>query len=89
MPKLTVFKKNKMKSPCGDLFADAGLKTNFDVCNVKSHINSDNCVTDDHSFDDITNSVRHNFCKNESSSKRMGGGEHKRSQSFKEKSNLS
>lgn len=89
MPKLTVFKKSKMKSSCGDLFADAGLKTNFDDDDVKSHFDSDNCVADDHSFDDITNSVRHNFCKNENSSKRVGGGEHKRSQSFKEKSNFS
>ena len=89
MPKLTVFKKSKMKSSCGDLFADAGLKINFDDDNVKPHFDSDNCVTDDHSFDDSTNSVRHNFCKNENPSRRMGGGEHKRSQSFKEKSNLS
>ena len=89
MPKLTVFKKSKMKSSCGDLFADAGLKINFDDDDVKSHFDSDNCVADDHSFDDITNSVRHNFCKNENSSKRVGGGEHKRSQSFKEKSNFS
>ena len=88
MPKLTVFKKNKMKSSCGDLFADAGLETNFDDDNVKPHFNSDNLVDDSCSVANSADIVGSNVFKDENPSKRVGGSERKGSPNVKEKSNL-
>lgn len=87
MPKLTVFKKNKMKSSCGDLFADAGLKTNFDD-NVKLHLNSDNLVDDSCSVANSADIVGGNVFKDEKPSKRVGGSKRKGSPNVKEKSNF-
>ena len=88
MPKLTVFKKNKMKSSCGDLFADAGLKTNFDDDNVKPHFNSDNLVDGSCSVANSADIVGGNVFKDEKPSKRVGGSKRKGSPNVKEKSNF-
>lgn len=87
MPKLTVFKKNKMRSSFGDLFMDAGLKTNFDD-NVKPQFNSDNLVDDSCSVANNTDIVGGDVFKDENPSKRVGGSERKGSQNIKEKSNF-